>query len=66
MVRRTHLWSHDPLKRGDVLPRDRIKGNISSLTRLTTMKLGKLVTYDEVKALMKSHVSLITWSHEFM
>ena len=30
------------------------------------MKLGKLVTYGEVNAPMKSHIPLTTWSHEVM
>ena len=29
-----------------------------------TMKLGKLVTYCDVNAPMKPHITLTTWSHE--
>ena len=30
------------------------------------MKLGKLSTYADLNAPVKSHVSLTTWSHEVM
>ena len=63
MIRGIHLWSHMILwQRGDVWSRDRLKCNIFSLASLMPMKLCKLVTYGEVKALMKSHVPLTTWS----
>ena len=66
MVRGTQLWSHMTLwPYGYVCSHGKLKA-WSSLTRPKVTKLGKLVTYGEVKAPKKSNVTQTISSREVM
>ena len=69
---RTYLWLEEPTY-GLIWSSDKVvmcgdvtkqKCNISSLIRPMAMKLGKLMTYGEVNAPVKSHVLLTSWLHK--